>query len=232
MPSPPPRHIGTHPISPLGLGCMSLSIPSPFPKGPYPPEPSSLSLLTRAADLGVTFWDTSDVYGPHHNETLLGKWFKLNPSRRDEIFVCTKFGVTMDYETMKTTVDGTPGYVRSACEASLERLGVGCIDLWYMHRMDNTVPIEVTVKAMAEMVKEGKVRYLGLSECSAETLRRACRMWKVEAVQVEFSPWALEIETNGLLEAARELGVKVVVYSPLGRGWVSLEWICRAGLGC
>ncbi len=180
----------------------------------------SYKVLTRAADLGVTLWDTSDVYGPHTNEQLIGKWFK-ETGRRKEIFLCSKFG--------NLRIDGRPAvrgdkeYVKEACQASLERLNTDVIDLYYQHRVDDKVPIEETVQAMAELKKEGKIRYLGLSECSADTLRRAHAVHPIAAAQMEYSPFALEIESSQteFLRTARELGVKIIAYSPLGRGFLT-----------
>lgn len=184
-------------------------------------DQASAAVLTRAADLGVTFWDTSDIYGPHTNEQLIGKWFK-DTGRRSEIFLASKFGNCRDKDG-KPTVRGEPEYVKEACEGSLKRLGVECIDLYYQHRVDAKVPIEETVGAMAELKKEGKIKYLGLSECSARTLRRAHAVHPIAAIQMEYSPFALEIESDqtDLLRTARELGVKIVAYSPLGRGFLT-----------
>ncbi|RQM07475.1 hypothetical protein DH86_00003142 [Scytalidium sp. 3C] len=184
-------------------------------------DEESLKLLTKAADMGITFWDTSDLYGPFTNEQLLGRWFK-ETGRRDEIFLATKFGNKRTPDG-KPTVDGRPEYVKEACKASLERLQTDHFDLYYQHRVDPTVPIEKTVQAMAELKAEGKIRYLGLSECSATTLRRAHKVHPIAAAQMEFSPFALEIESEqtGFLKAARELGVKIVAYSPLGRGFLT-----------
>lgn len=227
-PTFPQRSIGGSSVSALGLGCMGMSIPG---SNGLPSEEASHATLSAAADLGVTFWDTSDFYGPNHNEELIGRWLAANPGRRDEIFLATKFGCKWSGPG-QITVSGSKEYVRMACEASLERLGVECVDLYYAHRMDPNVPIEETVGAMAELVEEGKVKYLGLSECSARTLKRACRVHPIAAVQVEFSPFALEIEDEkiGLLKACREEGVKVVVYSPLGRGFLTGAIKSRADL--
>ncbi|KAI9318640.1 aldo/keto reductase [Dichotomocladium elegans] len=179
-------------------------------------EEENIKVLQHAIDIGCVFWDTADMYGNGHNERLLSKVLKKN---RDKIFLCTKFGNVRDEKTgAYLGVCGKPDYVRAACQKSLDRLGVDYIDLYYQHRVDKNVPIEETVKAMAELVKEGKVRYLGLSECSAENLRRACKVHPIAAIEMEYSPWSLDIEQNGVLEAARELGVKIVCYSPLGRG--------------
>ena len=185
-------------------------------------DTESAKVLTRAADLGITFWDTSDIYGPETNEKLLGKWFK-DTGRRKEIFLASKFGNTYQNGQRGGGVRGDAEYVKQACVASLERLGISTIDLYYQHRVDDKTPIEETVKAMAELKKEGKIRYLGLSECSARTLRRAHAVHPIAAVQMEYSPFALEIESDQtqLLQTARELGVKIVAYSPLGRGFLT-----------
>ncbi|KAI8321368.1 aryl alcohol dehydrogenase [Martensiomyces pterosporus] len=206
----------------IGLGCMGLS---PV-YGPVDDE-ESLKLLAHATDKGCKFWDTADVYGLGHNEQLLSRYLKDN---RDKVFLCTKFGnawrdpepgFSGNFIELFVGVRGTPEYVRKAFDDSIKRLGVDKVDLYYQHRVDPNVPIEETVGAMAELVKEGKVRYLGLSECSAETLRRAYKVHPIAAVQVEYNCWSLDIETNGLLDACRELGVTVVAYSPLGRGFMT-----------
>ena len=182
-------------------------------------DTESLAVLTAAADLGLNFWVTSSGYGP--NEALLGRWFRANPSRRSEIFLATKFGrVIVDGKMLHP---GTPEYVRTSCEKSLETLGVEYIDLYSQHRVDPETPIEETVRAMKALVDEGKVRYLGLSECSARTLRRASKIHHIAAVEMEFSPFALEIEDPGIgvLQAARECGTAVVAYAPLGKGFLT-----------
>jgi len=214
----PQRTIGDDKVSAQGLGCMGMSF-GYTSYGGYD-DTESAKVLTRAADLGITFWDTSDVYGPHTNERLIGKWFK-DTGRRSEIFLATKFGNIR--KDGKQLVKGDAAYVKSACAASLERLGIDTIDLYYQHRVDSNTPIEETVTAMAELKKEGKIRYLGLSECSERTLRRAHAVHPIAAVQLEYSPFALEIESDqtNLLKAARELGVKIVAYSPLGRGFLT-----------
>ncbi|QDS78191.1 hypothetical protein FKW77_005599 [Venturia effusa] len=214
----PQRMIGTDKVSAQGLGCMGMSFGyTSF--GGYD-DTASAEVLNRAADLGITFWDTSDIYGPHTNEKLIGKWFE-DTGRRDEIFLATKFG--NKFEHGKMVVRGDAVYVKQACAASLERLRTDRIDLYYQHRVDDKVPIEETVSAMAELRKEGKIRYLGLSECSARTLRRAYAIHPIAAVQMEYSPFALEIESEQteFLKTARELGVKIVAYSPLGRGFLT-----------
>lgn len=214
----PQRKIGDTLVSAQGLGCMGMSF-GYTSYGGYNDEESA-RCLTRSADLGITFWDTSDIYGPFTNEKLIGKWFK-DTGRRKDIFLATKFANLFQDGQMQ--VRGDPAYVKQACAASLERLGVDYIDLYYQHRVDPNVPIEETVKAMAELKKEGKIKYLGLSECSAKTLRRAHAVHPIAAAQMEFSPFALEIESDQteFLKTARELGVKIVAYSPLGRGFLT-----------
>ncbi|CAG8603680.1 10128_t:CDS:2 [Dentiscutata erythropus] len=197
----------------IGLGCMGMS---EFYGSTD--EEENLKVLNRAIDIKCTFWDTADMYGPGKNEILLSKVLK---DRRNEVFLCTKFGNVRGENGEFLGVKGTPEYVHEACEKSLQRLDVDCIDLYYQHRVDKNVPIEDTVRAMAELVKQGKVKYLGLSECSANTLRRAYKIHPIAAVQIEYSPWSLDIETNGLKEVCEELGVTIVAYSPLGRGFLS-----------
>jgi len=224
----PTRKIGDDNVSAQGLGCMGMSFGyTSF--GGYD-DKASLEVLTRAADLGITFWDTSDVYGPHTNEKLLGRWFK-ETGRRNEIFLASKFANFITPEG-KMQVRGDKEYVKEACKASLERLGVDHIDLYYQHRVDTEVPIEETVQAMVDLKNEGKIRYLGLSECSAATLRRACKVHPIAAAQMEYSPFALEIESEQteFLKTARELGVKIVAYSPLGRGFLTGSIKSRADL--
>jgi aryl-alcohol dehydrogenase-like predicted oxidoreductase len=212
----PQRKIGDSLVSAMGLGCMGMSIPVSTGNN----DEECLRVLTQAADMGINFWVTSDYYGPHVNEELIGRWFK-ETGRRDEIFLCTKFGPRM--VDGKPQVSGKPDYVRQACEASLKRLHTDRIDLYSQHRVDPETPIEITVRAMAQLKAEGKIRHLGLSECSAGTLRRACAVHEIAAAEMEFSPFALEIESpdTKFLETARELGVKIVVYSPLGRGFLT-----------
>jgi aryl-alcohol dehydrogenase-like predicted oxidoreductase len=210
----PQRKIGDASVSAIGLGCMGMSISLMLSTGRD--EEEVFQTLTKAADLGITFWDTSDAY--LDNEEIIGKWFR-DTGRRDEIFLATKFGVKV--ANGKLEVNGRPEYVAEACQKSLERLGTDRIDLYYQQRVDTTVPIEKTVEAMAQLMQEGKIRYLGLSECSATTLRRACKVHKIAACQMEYSPFALDVETTGFLDAARDLGVKIVPYSPLGRGFLT-----------
>ncbi|KAL0636098.1 Aldo-keto reductase str7 [Maublancomyces gigas] len=201
---------GPH-VAAMGFGLMGLSA---F-YGAVENDEERFKVLDRAIELGATNWDTSDIY--LDSEDFVGKWLKRT-GKRDEIFLATKFGFVRTGERGAIRCD--PEYVREACESSLKRLGVDSIDLFYAHRMDPKVPIELTVGAMAELVKEGKVKYLGLSECSAATLRRAYAIHPIAAVQVEYSLFFLDIESPevGLLKACRELGVSVVAYSPLGRG--------------
>ena len=184
-------------------------------------DKESLATLDRALELGIDFYDTADIYGPYTNEELLGGWLK---GKRGRVFVATKFGNVRDASGQFIAVNGKPDYVRSACDASLRRLGVDTIDLYYQHRVDLDTPIEETVGAMADLVKAGKVRYLGLSEASAETLERASKVHPIAALQSEYSLWSRDVEQLGNLAAARRLGVALVAYSPLGRGFLSGVW--------
>jgi len=181
----------------------------------------SLATLDRALELGIDFYDTADVYGPYKNEELLGRWLR---GKRDRIFIATKFGNVRGADGQFLSIDGKPDYVRSACDASLKRLGVDTIDLYYQHRVDPDTPIEDTVGAMAGLVAAGKVRYLGLSEASAQTLERAHKVHRITALQSEYSLWSRDVETLGILATARRLGVALVAYSPLGRGFLSGVW--------
>lgn len=216
----PQRKLGDVNVSAQGLGCMGMSFGYTSFGGYNDVE--SAKVLTRAADLGVTFWDTSDIYGPETNERLLGKWFK-ETGRRSEIFLASKFGNCYADGKMTGQVRGDAEYVNQCCAQSLKRLGVDHIDLYYQHRVDTDTPIETTIRAMVELKNQGKIKYLGLSECSARTLRRAHAVHPIAAVQMEYSPFALEIESEQtqFLKTARELGVTVVAYSPLGRGFLT-----------
>ncbi|GBC38792.2 uncharacterized protein OCT59_010114 [Rhizophagus irregularis] len=199
-------------IPAIGLGCMGMS---EFYGSAD--EEENIKVLNRSIDMGCTLWDTADLYGSGANEILLSKVLK---ERRNEVFLCTKFAFSRG-PNGEFNVSGKPEYVRQACENSLKRLGVDYIDLYYQHRVDPNTPIEDTVSALAELVKEGKIKYIGLSECSAKTLRRAYKVHPIAAVQMEYSPWTLDIEKSGMLEACRELGVTIVAYSPLGRGFLT-----------
>ncbi|KAI6693877.1 hypothetical protein NL676_021587 [Syzygium grande] len=200
-------------VSAQGLGCMGMS---PF-SGPPKSEPDMIALLHHAVDSGVTFLDTSDIYGPHTNEILLGK--ALKGGARQKVELATKFGGC--FVDGKAEIRGDPAYVRAACEASLKRLDVDCIDLYYQHRIDTRVPIEVTIGELKNLVEEGKIKYIGLSEASASTIRRAHAVHPITAVQLEWSLWTRDVEAE-IVPTCRKLGIGIVAYSPLGRGFFSV----------
>lgn len=209
------RRLGTKGlvVSEQGLGCMGMS---EFYGATD--EAESIATLRRALELGIDFFDTSDAYGPYKNEELLGKAFR---TRREEAIIATKFAIRRDPSNPTVrTIDGRPEYVREACDGSLKRLGIECIDLYYQHRVDTNVPIEDTVGAMGELVHAGKVRYLGLSEAAPQTIRRAHAVHPISALQTEYSLWSRDPEDE-ILATVRELGIGFVAYSPLGRGFLT-----------
>src|SRR5512136_2230356 len=214
-PSMEMRRLGTQglEVGAIGLGCMGMS---DF-YGPRD-ETESIATIHRALDLGVTMLDTADVYGPHLNEQLVGK--ALAGRRRHAVVVATKFGIVRGSDPLARGVNGRPEYVRSSCDGSLKRLGLDTIDLYYQHRVDPMTPIEETVGAMAELVRAGKVRFLGLSEASSATLRRAHAVHPITALQSEYSLWSRDVEGD-ILNTCAELGITFVAYSPLGRGFLS-----------
>ncbi|ROV94609.1 hypothetical protein VPNG_09222 [Cytospora leucostoma] len=225
MPSPkklPTRQLGKDgpQVPSLGFGLMGLSASY----GTVPPEEERLKILDRAWELGATFWDTAQAYGD--SEVLIGKWLRRHPERRQDIFLATKFGIswTINDGKVKLFFDSSPENCRRAIEQSLQKLGVDYIDLFYVHRFDGKTPVEKTMEALVDLQRDGKIKHIGFSECSSETLRRGFAVSPISAVQIEYNPWTLDIETEAgtnLLATCRELGVAVVAFSPLGRGFLT-----------
>ncbi|XP_027170392.1 auxin-induced protein PCNT115-like [Coffea eugenioides] len=199
-------------VSAQGLGCMGMS----GSYGPPKPEPDMIKLIHHAISRGITHLDTSDFYGPHINEILIGK--ALKEGLREKVELATKFALS--FENGNFIIHGDPAYVRAACEASLKRLDVDCIDLYYQHRIDTRVPIEVTIGELKKLVEEGKIKYIGLSEASASTIRRAHAVHPITAIQLEWSLWSRDVEEE-IIPTCRELGIGIVAYSPLGQGFFS-----------
>jgi len=211
-------------VSALGIGCMPMVSGGNIVYGEAD-DAESIATIHRAIDLGINFFDTAQIYGPFQNEELLGRAIR---DRREGLVIATKFAIRWEGNT-PVGIDGSPENARRACEGSLKRLGIDTIDLFYQHRVDPSVPIEETVGGMAELVKEGKVRYLGLSEAGEQTIRRAAAVHAIAALQSEYSLWERDVE-DGILPACRELGIGFVPYSPLGRGFLTGQFRSRADL--
>lgn len=207
-------------VSALGLGCMGMS---EF----YGPrnDAHSLQVLRRAVDLGTTFFDTADMYGPHHNERLLGRF--IAEHGRQKLVIATKFGIVRDNNPQSRSINNDPSYVRMSCEASLKRLGIDYIDLYYVHRYDPNQPLEPLMETLASLVDEGKIGYVGFSEVNAETLRRAHALYPITALQSEYSLWTRGVEAE-ILPTCAELGIGFVPYSPLGRGFLTGKILQRS----
>ncbi|KAK0351902.1 hypothetical protein LTR91_025383 [Friedmanniomyces endolithicus] len=211
----PTAKLGKHgpEVTRMGYGCMGLSAFYGKPK----PDEERFKVLDKCYEEGELHWDSADMY--MDSEDLLGKWFKANPGKREHIFLATKFANRVGDDGQRS-VDSSPEYCRRACEKSLKRLGVPHIDLYYAHRLDGKTPVEKTVEEMKKLKQEGKIKYIGLSECTSDSVRRACKVAHIDAVQMEYSPFSLDIESDqiGMLKTCRELGVAIVAYSPIGRG--------------